>query len=217
MTNYYEVLGVSRDATENVIREKFRVLARESHPDRFTDPVRKQEAEKRFQLLTEAVNVLTNEQKRKAHDFDLTKGSDPGGHDPAAVAKVYLAKGVKSFKDADYLQAVQLFDMSVKHNPKDAKAHHYLALACMKVKGQTRRGVEAIEAALKLDSNNGVFYRDAGKLYHMAGINSKAERHLEEALKWLPDDAEAQRILGEIRVAAEPKSSGVRGFFGRKG
>lgn len=216
MTNYYEVLGVSRDASEGVIRDRFRVLARECHPDRFTDEKKKREAETRFQLLTEAVNVLTSEQRRKAHDFDLNRGSDSGTHDPQAVAKVYLAKGVKSFKDGQFLEAFQAFDMSVKHYSKDAKAFHYLAMAALKVPGRTRPGVEAIEAAIKLDPNNGIFYRDAGKLYKAAGLASKAERALEEALKWMPDDAETRRLLAETRPEPESKSR-FGGLFGRKG
>ncbi len=96
-------------------------------------------------------------------------------------------------------QAVTEFDMSVRHYEKDAKAWHYLALACLKTVGQVRRGVEAIEAALRLDANNAIYLKDAGKLYLMAGLNAKAERHLVEALKWLPDDAEALTLLQKAR------------------
>ena len=41
MTNYYEVLGVSRDASDETIRNRFRALARDAHPDRVTDPAKK--------------------------------------------------------------------------------------------------------------------------------------------------------------------------------
>lgn len=216
MVNYYDVLGVLRDATEAVIRDRFRILARDCHPDRFTEPAKKQEAEARFQLLTEAVNVLTSETRRKAHDFDLNRGSDPGTHDAQAVAKVYLAKGVKAYKDGDFPQAVSLFDMAVKHNAKDAKAMHYLGLACLKVPGQVRKGVEAVEAALKIEPHNGIFHRDAGKLYKMAGMMAKAERHFEDAVKWNPEDAEAQRLFQEMRPSTESKRI-LGNLFGRKG
>ena len=36
--NYYEVLGVERSATEQEIRDRFRRLAREQHPDRYRGP-----------------------------------------------------------------------------------------------------------------------------------------------------------------------------------
>lgn len=218
VTSYYDVLGVARDASESEVRERFRLLARAGHPDRFREPAEKRVAEDRFQLLTEAMNVLTNTARRKSHDLELEKNR-PLSQDPAAQARVYLAKGVKAYREGNFPEAITQFDLSVKHYDKDAKAFHYLALACMKVVGQVRRGVDAIEAAIRLDGNNALFYRDAGKLYGLAGLNSKAERHLEQALTWIPEDAETLRLLQEVR----PKKgqSGERktpsGIFGRKG
>ena len=216
MTNYYEVLGVPRDAPDAAIRDRFRALARDAHPDRFTDPVRKAAAEVRFQLLTEAVNVLTSPQRRKAHDFDLDKGkSESAAHDPQAVARVYLAKGVKAYKDGDFVEAVAMFDLSVQHWNRDPKALHYLALACCKVPGQARKGVDAIEAALKMEPNNGIFHREAGKLYLAAGLRSKAERHFEEAARSNPDDSGVRKGLEEFRPADQKNILGS--LFGRRG
>jgi curved DNA-binding protein CbpA len=215
LINYYDVLGVARDAEESAIRERFRVMAREAHPDRFREPEKKKTAEDRFQLLTEAVNVLTSVARRKAHDFELDKHK-PAAQDPQSIARVYLSHGVKSYKEGNYSDAIQQFDMAVKHYDKDPKAFHYLAMSCLKVVGQVRKGADAIEAAIKLDPNNAIFHRDAGKLYAIAGLNSKAERHLEEVLTWLPEDPETQRLLQEVRTDTKPKKT-PSGFFGRKG
>ncbi len=218
MTSYYDVLGVARDASESEIRNRFRVLARENHPDRFTEPEKKRAAEDRFQFLTEAINVLTNEARRKAHDAELDKNR-PISQDPAAQARIFLAKGVKSYREGNFPDAMAQFELSVHHFDRDAKAFHYLALACMKVVGQVRKGVDAIETAIKLDPNNALFRRDAGKLYIMAGLNAKAERHLEEALTWLPEDPETLSLL--MKVRPKRPTSGVKkppsGIFGRKG
>ncbi len=216
MTNYYEILGVSRDAAEAVIRDRFRALARDAHPDRFTDAAKKAEAEARFQVLTEAVNVLTNPQRRKAHDFDLDKGSGGGAFDPAAVAKVYLAKGVKAYREGDLVGAFQQFDLSVHHWGKDAKALHYLALVCSRLPGKARRGVEAVEAALKLDPENGAVHREASRLYLQVGLRTKAERHLQEALDRIPEDGDVQKLANELRPPSENKGF-LGGLFGRKG
>jgi uncharacterized protein HemY len=79
--------------------------------------------------------------------------------------------------------------------------------------------VDAIEAAIRLDGNNALFHRDAGKLYMQAGLTSKAERHFEQALTWLPEDAETLNLLQEVRpkkgVSGERKTPS--GVFGRKG
>jgi len=216
VTNYYELLGIPRSASDQDIRDRFRLLARQAHPDRYPEGPERSEAERVFQIMTEAVNVLTNETRRKAHDFDLDKGSGTGTHDPQAIAKAYLAKGVKAYKEGDFPEAVMLFDMSVQHWNKDPKALHYLAMACQRVPEKVRKGVDAIEAALKIDGMNGSFHREAAKLYMMVGLAAKAERHLDEALKWMPDDAETRRLMAEIRPGKESGSRlGI--LFGRKG
>src|ERR1700682_5217896 len=130
--NYYEVLGVERSASEAEIRDRFRTLARESHPDRYRGGD-KAGAERKFQTLTEAVNVLTNSARRKQHDAELVSGSSKGGADFAQVAKAYVSKGVKAYKDGDMRAAYENFDMAVKHNANDAKAFHFLALTAVRI------------------------------------------------------------------------------------
>src|SRR5437773_4163126 len=122
--NYYEVLGVERTASESEIRDRFRRLARENHPDRYRGPD-KADAERKFQTLTEAVNVLTNAARRKQHDAELSSGKPGAGADLVQVGKAYLGKGVKAYKEGDMRAAYENFDMAVKHNPNDAKAFHY--------------------------------------------------------------------------------------------
>jgi curved DNA-binding protein CbpA len=209
--NYYDVLGVSRQATDKEIRARFRVLAREGHPDRQSDPGLKRRAEESFQLLTEAMNVLTNATRRKLHDAELDKHK-PVASDAQSIARAYLSRGVKAYKEGLYAEAFQEFDLAVKHWDKDPKAFQYLALCCQRVVGQVRRGIEAIEAAMRLDPNNPKYHRDAGRLYYMAGLSAKAERHLAEALKWFPDDAETLTLLHKVR-SGEPQrpSSGSYG------
>jgi curved DNA-binding protein CbpA len=209
--NYYEVLGIERSASEQQIRDQFRRLAREQHPDRYKGSD-KAEAERRFQLLTEAVNVLTNPAKRKQHDAELTSGSSKGSADFAQVAKAYLAKGAKAYKEGDMRAAYENFDMAVKHNPADAKAFHYLALAAVKIPSYTRQAVQAIESAVQREPVNAVYLKDAGLICKRAGLSAKAERYLDEALKWDAGNVEAQAALAELRQGkGESKESG-KGF-----
>ncbi len=213
MINYYDVLGAPRQATDDEIRTRFRVLAREGHPDRQSDPELKRRAEETFQLLTEAMNVLTNAARRKQHDAELDK-QKPVANDTQAIARAYLARGVKAYKEGLYPEALQEFDLAVKHWDRDPRAWQYLALCCQRVVGQVRRGIEAIEAAIRLDPNNPKYYRDAGRLYYMAGLSAKAERYLTEALKWFPDDAEMLTLLQKVRDGETQRPTS--GSWGRK-
>ena len=65
MKDYYEVLGVKRDATQDEIRSAYRTLAKKFHPD--VNP-NKKEAEARFKDIGEAYGVLGDPEKRRRHD-----------------------------------------------------------------------------------------------------------------------------------------------------
>lgn len=63
--DYYEVLGVSRDADKNTIKKAYRKLAKKYHPD--TNQGNAQAAE-RFKEATEAYNILSDPEKKKMYD-----------------------------------------------------------------------------------------------------------------------------------------------------
>jgi curved DNA-binding protein CbpA len=209
--NYYEVLGVERSASDSEIRDKFRKLARERHPDRYRG-TEKADAERKFQTLTEAMNVLTDPARRKLHDAELSSANTRGQSDPGQLSKVYMSKGIKAYRDSDFDTARENFDMAVKHNPQDAKAFHYLALASAKSPSMMRQAVQAIETAVQREPYNPVFLKDAGLLCKRAGLTAKAERYLDEALKWDKDNVEIQGALAELRQGRGESKEGSRGF-----
>jgi len=73
MSDYYEVLGVTRDATQEEIKRRFRQLARETHPDANPDDPH---AEDRFREVAEAYEVLSDPAKRARYDRGDTFGGD---------------------------------------------------------------------------------------------------------------------------------------------
>ena len=74
--DYYEVLGVSKDASQEEIKKAYRSLAKKYHPDVSTEP--KEVAEAKFKEISEAYEILSDEEQRKIYDqygFDGIKGN----------------------------------------------------------------------------------------------------------------------------------------------
>lgn len=96
--DYYEVLGIKKDADEDTIKKAYRKLAKKYHPDSNAGDA---SAEQKFKEVTEAYNVLSDKEKRKLYDrfghaaFD---GSAPeGGYAGAGAGAGFGGFGGGSF------------------------------------------------------------------------------------------------------------------------
>lgn len=78
--NYYDILGVSKNASDEEIKSAYRKLALKWHPDRHVNnsPDKKEEAEQKFKDIAEAYGVLSDPEKKKNYDMFGTADGSPG-------------------------------------------------------------------------------------------------------------------------------------------
>jgi DnaJ-class molecular chaperone len=104
--DYYDVLGIGRDADATEVKRAFRGLARELHPDvNAHDP----EAEEKFKAAAEAYEVLSDPEQRRVYDTYGHEGLRSGGFPPGG--------GFTSVEDIFQAFFGRGFSFEVRHGP----------------------------------------------------------------------------------------------------
>lgn len=114
--DYYEILGVKKDATADELKKAYRKLALAFHPDRNKAP----DAEEKFKEINEAYQVLSDSQKRQAYDqfghsaFDAASGFNgnpfTGGFQSGPFTYSYRTSGENPFAGFDFSDPFEIFD-----------------------------------------------------------------------------------------------------------
>ena len=209
--SYYDILGLPQNATDEQVRSRFRELARLKHPDRFPGAA-KEQAEREFQVLTEAFNILTNADRRRLHDAELARPSAQSQiSDPGQMARAFLQRGAKAYKDGNLIEAVANFDRATQVQPSNGKAWHHLALACSRERRWLSRGTTAIVKACELEPMNATYLKLAGRIFETADMPTRAEQYYTEALRWGGEDAGIQQVLEELQKQGRRGRSGLFG------
>jgi curved DNA-binding protein CbpA len=243
MTDYFAVLGVSRNATSGEIRDAYLKLARSSHPDTVRDPEARRKAEEAFKSVTAAYDTLSKDRSRRDYAAKLppeseprtsptatrswtgqTQASVPSSPGPSAgpVSLDALSQGIEAYKKKDYHTAVQLLNRAVSQDEGNAKAHAVLAMAMAKNPNWVRDAMKHMESASRLEPKNVSYLAELALLLQSQGLKLRAKKTLERAIAIKEDHPDVIRAMAEIPIApAEPESPAEgtaetsRGLFDR--
>ena len=216
MASYYEILGVSKTASAAEVRQAYVRLAKERHPDRFTDPAEKAKAHEFFKEVTTAFNTLSNDRRRQEYDQELLK---PRAAAPEEIARNAFETGVAKIKARDFHEAVQQLRVAVRLAPQEARYHAALCTALSQNPHWVREAMESIEIAIRLDPGRPAYQVTLARLLQGQGLNLRARKAAEASLRLAPNDPEVARVAAEVGLAGPeepPPPGGLRGLLRRK-
>jgi curved DNA-binding protein CbpA len=197
MADYYQLLGVTPQASAGEIRQAYAKLAREKHPDRFTDPAAKQRAQREFQDLTTAFNALTNPKSRQEYDQAREK---PVPKTPEEIATDAYERSQAALEAGQLDEAVQLLHTAVHHAP----GHLAYQLALGRALGRAtspqaaREAVQVLERVTQAAPNNATAFAELATVLARQGLKLRAQKAVEAALRLAPRDARINRLAAEL-------------------
>lgn len=203
--NYYEILGVSREAGRDEIKRAYFRLAKEYHPDRHFEAGMDSMTpmlEGLFRAITEAYDTLLMEGTRKEYDAEFTMKKFQGRkEEPAkgtANAAGFFSQGEQALKKGDLKAALYYFEAALKNTPDKGQYHAGLARALSRTHGKNRDAETHYKRAIELEPATVDYYLELGRLYKRSGMAQRALRQFEEALVWDPENASAKAEIKDL-------------------
>ncbi|MBN1517486.1 DnaJ domain-containing protein [Candidatus Sumerlaeota bacterium] len=226
---YYQILKVSKDSPIREVKRAYHQLARKYHPDKASSTEEQQQFEEEFALISEAYNVLKDDDRRKEYDAKLKKETDAmreatlSGEKTSAkpstksfqrpitasdvgieksrvnIAQKAFVKGCQLYQIGEFHRAIEFFEAAIQNNPHEASYHAKLAMALIKARRGFTKSVEACKRACELDAYSLEYKMNLGDIYAAAGSRSLAAKQYEEVLRWDSSNTSARQKLDAIR------------------
>ncbi|HUL79730.1 MAG TPA: DnaJ domain-containing protein [Vicinamibacteria bacterium] len=195
MSDYYQLLGVPPSASVPEIRQAYLRLARERHPDRFSDAAEKQRAQVALQDITTAFNTLVHPDRRREYDGSRHR---PEPRTPEEIARDAFERAQPLLEQGSVDDALTLLRTAVHHAPGQAAYHAALGRALLRVGSAAREAVQALERATQLAPQSAQAFADLAVVLARQGMRLRAQKALETALHLAPRDARLARLAAEL-------------------
>jgi curved DNA-binding protein CbpA len=197
MVDYYQLLGVAPSAGASDIRSAYVRLAKERHPDKFSDPAEKEKAQVFFQDLTTAFNTLSNETRRREYDAERER---PKPQTAEEIARDAYERSGAAYAEGDYQGALTLLQTAVFHAPQEPMYHIALGRFMGRFKETARKGIEVLEKASQAFAENPMVWYELALLYQGQGLKLRAQKAVESAQRLAPRDSRISRLAAELGV-----------------
>ncbi len=182
--NYYEILGIEPKATAKQIKDAYRSLARQYHPD--LNPQDSKSVDK-FRKINEAYTVLSDQEQRSHYDFMNfepinSRGNSRGSSNNSSSAEIYYGQGLKKSQGANYKEAIKDFTQAININSNYADAYNKRGLCYYKL-GEPSEAIKDFTKAIYNNSNLPDAYYNRGTARFKLGYAEAAIEDYNQALK----------------------------------
>ncbi len=217
MEDLYEVLGLKRDATISDIKQAYRRLVKQYHPDSTFGKDNPGTAAERFQQIQKAYKTLSDEESRRAYDSagfsPIEQWEQAGSHKQRAVG--FYKRGRETYKSGNYEKAINMFHTAVNLAPENPLYCSWLGVSLSTQKDRLHDARLWCERAVKLAPYNSDYLVNLALVYKEAGLRAMTIRYLKEAMRWNPKNRRAVKWLDELAEETETGDKGeglVRGL-----
>jgi CheY-like chemotaxis protein/tetratricopeptide (TPR) repeat protein len=217
--DYFEILGVSKGASTAEIKKAYFSLAKQYHLDRLhaeaSAEVRNL-AEELFNLVSNAHDVLTDEERREQYLDDLSSGVKRDVS--SEVSKILSAEGIfqngeMALRKRDYDKARACFSEAVTLCPDEGEFHAFLGWTIFQSDPKDEQVVQQardeLTQAISLNPKVDKAYLFLGYIYKAMNYKEMAEHEFEKAIQCNPDCTEALRELRLINMRRKSKKKGL--------
>jgi tetratricopeptide (TPR) repeat protein len=193
LENYYQILGIKRSATAREVREAFKKMALELHPDKNPNNAK---AEERFKLVNEAYQVLNDAEKRFQYNQKLDISQPIFSEDSGQYKSYSEIKHEPNFSSGDYSKQGKHFAQTTETEPKKESNTFYYIIAFTLIiiigTAATLFGKYMNHISAKEHFDKAVIYFNSGNYFY-------AFRECNEALEYEDSYAEVYEMKGDIR------------------
>ncbi|HXI23460.1 MAG TPA: DnaJ domain-containing protein [Pyrinomonadaceae bacterium] len=212
-TDFYEVLGVAPDATDDEIKQEYRSLALRFHPDRFhqSAPELRTKIESAFANILQAYETLSDAKQRDHYDKrSLKPGSKTKLHETNGArkdktssqrerAEASFQRGINALTRQQYDEAIRSLAEAALLEPREARYRANYGHALMSRPNMRRNAEFELQAAVRLEPNNASYRMMLAELYKELGLFRRAEGEAERALTLDPKNQAARTLLSSLK------------------
>jgi len=189
--DYYKILGLSKDAGQEDIKNAYKRLVIEYHPDKYRNNPLQSLAEEKLKDINEAYEVLSNPEKRKAYEQGNFTGTDP---DEIKII-TFFQKGRDFLDRRQFDSARTEFEHVLDIDPNIIDAHYMIGLCYM---GQENfdRARSSFEKILNIEPDMAEAHYMIGLCYVRQERFEPARTAFEKVTDLLPDVSDSYNQIG---------------------